>query len=140
MLNIRPFQSSDESDLIALWARCNLIRSWNDPRKDIQRKLQVQPELFLVGMFNDTLAASVMAGYEGHRGWINYLAVSPDYQGQGLGRQIMHAAEERLRAMGCAKINLLVRSTNQTVLDFYDRLGYTRDEVFCLGKRLEQDE
>jgi ribosomal protein S18 acetylase RimI-like enzyme len=140
MLNIRSFQLSDEAEVIALWARCGLIRSWNDPRKDIQRKLTVQPELFLVGMLEDTMAASVMAGYEGHRGWINYLAVAPEYQGTGYGRQIMDIAEERLRALGCAKVNLLVRTTNQPVIAFYTRLGYTQDEVYCFGKRLEFDE
>lgn len=137
---VRAFQLEDEADVIVLWARCNLIRSWNDPRKDIQRKLRVQPDLFLVGMVGERIVATVMAGYEGHRGWINYLAVGPEAQGQGYGRQMMEAAELRLRAIGCAKLNLLVRTSNQGVLDFYERLGYQRDEVFCLGKRLEFDE
>lgn len=137
---VRAFQLEDEADVIVLWARCNLIRSWNDPRKDIQRKLRVQPDLFLVGMLDERIVATVMAGYEGHRGWINYLAVGPEAQGQGYGRRMMEAAELRLRAIGCAKLNLLVRTSNQGVLDFYERLGYQRDEVFCLGKRLEFDE
>ncbi len=139
-LAIRAFQLRDEANVIALWARCGLIRPWNDPHKDIQRKLQVQPELFLIGMLGETLAVSVMAGYEGHRGWINYLAVAPEAQGHGYGRLIMEAAEQRLRALGCAKMNLLVRTSNHAVLDFYERLGYQRDDVFCLGKRLEHDQ
>jgi ribosomal protein S18 acetylase RimI-like enzyme len=139
-LTIRPFQLSDEAAVIALWARCELIRPWNDPQKDIQRKLRVQPELFLVGLIDNVIVATVMGGYEGHRGWINYLAVSPDHQGQSLGRTIMEHAEEQLRALGCAKINLLVRTTNDRVVAFYERLGYRRDDVLCLGKRLEHDE
>ena len=139
-LHIRPFDAADEADVIALWARCDLIRPWNDPRKDIQRKLRVQPELFLVGCLSDRVVATIMAGYEGHRGWINYLAVAPDYQRHGLGRLMLSAAEERLRASGCPKINLQVRSTNGAVIAFYERLGYARDDVVSLGKRLEDDQ
>lgn len=138
-LDIRPFAPADEAAVIALWARCDLIRPWNDPRKDIARKLQVQPELFLVGARAAEIVASVMAGYEGHRGWINYLAVAPEYQGQGFGRALMDAAETRLRSLGCPKINLLVRDSNTAVIDFYERLGFTRDAVFSFGKRLEID-
>ncbi len=78
--------------MIALWQRCNLVHPSNDPRKDIRRKLQVQPEMFLVGIVGQELVASVMAGYEGHRGWINYLAVSPDIAIQGFGKAIMTEA------------------------------------------------
>jgi ribosomal protein S18 acetylase RimI-like enzyme len=139
-LQIRPFQLADEAQLIELWTRCDLVRPWNDPRKDIRRKLQAQPELFLVGVLDGVIVASVMAGYEGHRGWINYLAVAPEQQGRGLGRAIMDAAERLLHERGCPKINLQVRSTNTAVLDFYERLGYARDDVVSLGKRLENDE
>jgi ribosomal protein S18 acetylase RimI-like enzyme len=139
-LQIRPFQLADEAQLIELWTRCDLVRPWNDPRKDIRRKLQAQPELFLVGVLDGVIVASVMAGYEGHRGWINYLAVAPEQQGRGLGRAIMDAAERLLHERGCPKINLQVRSTNTAVLDFYGRLGYARDDVVSLGKRLENDE
>jgi ribosomal protein S18 acetylase RimI-like enzyme len=138
-LRIRPFQAADEAPVIELWARCDLLRPWNDPRKDIQRKLRIQPELFLVGLLEGTIVASAMAGYEGHRGWINYLAVAPERQGQGLGRAIMHAAEQLLRERGCPKINLQVRAANTAVLDFYAHLGYARDDVVSLGKRLEED-
>lgn len=139
-LEIRPFQSSDEAAVIALWEACGLTRPWNDPKKDIARKLAVHPELFLVGTDDDAVVASVMAGYEGHRGWINYLAVAPNYQGSGAGRQLMDAAEERLRALGCPKINLQVRTSNDAVRKFYERIGYTLDDVVSFGKRLEHDE
>ncbi len=79
-MQIRPFQPQDEETIVALWQRCHLVRPSNDPRKDIQRKRKVRPDLFLVGVLDGTIVASVMAGYEGHRGWLNYLAVNPDHQ------------------------------------------------------------
>ena len=138
-LFIRPFQTPDESAVIALWNECGLVRPQNDPRKDIQRKLQVHPELFLVGLHEDKIVASVMAGYEGHRGWINCLAVSPSRRRTGFGRVMMDAAEARLRALGCPKINLQVRTSNRDVLAFYQAIGFVPDEVVSLGKRLKSD-
>lgn len=137
---IRPFQLTDETAVISLWQRCDLIRPWNDPHKDIQRKLAVQPELFLVGELDGALVASAMAGYEGHRGWVNYLAVCPDRRKQGLARQLMSHIEERMLALGCPKLSLLVRNTNQEALAFYERLGYQVDAAVSLGKRLISDE
>lgn len=83
--------------------------------------------------------ASVMAGYEGHRGWINYLAVTPSYPKKGIGQRMMADAEARLRMLGCPKINLLVRTTNASVIEFYRKIGFKIDEVVSLGKRLEED-
>lgn len=139
-LSIRPFQLADEASVIALWARCDLIRPWNDPQKDIQRKLQLQPELFLVGVQQGRVVATVMAGYDGHRGWLNYLASAPELRSQGLGRAMVAAAEERLRALGCAKINLQVRRSNSAAVAFYQQLGYHEDDVLSMGKRLIQDD
>ncbi|MGM9485947.1 GNAT family acetyltransferase [Ideonella sp. YS5] len=138
---IRPFEPADETQAIALWQRCGLTRPWNDPAKDIRRKLAEQPELFGVLAGEDgQVVGTVMAGYEGHRGWINYLAVDPACQGQGLGRQLMDWAEARLRERGCPKINLQVRRGNEPVLAFYAALGYADDSVVSLGKRLEHDD
>ncbi|MBD2460211.1 GNAT family acetyltransferase [Oscillatoria sp. FACHB-1407] len=137
---IRVFEPADESAVIALWQQCGLTRPWNDPHKDIRRKLQIQPQLFLVGVIEQAIAATVMAGYEGHRGWINYLAVAPQHQRQGLGKAIMAEAERRLREMGCPKISLLVRSSNREVIEFYQQLGFTIDDAVSLGKRLEHDD
>lgn len=137
---IRPFNPADEEDVVRLWQRCGLIRPWNDPRKDIRRKLEVRPDLFLLGMVDSRIVATVMVGYEGHRGWINYLAVDPDHQRLGYGRALMAEAERLLRAEGCPKINLQIRATNQGVIEFYRRLGYAVDEVVSMGKRLEHDD
>ncbi|MBN3885037.1 MAG: GNAT family acetyltransferase [Nostoc sp. JL34] len=139
-IEIRTFELTDESAVIALWMRCGLTRPWNDPKRDIERKLCVQPHLFLVGTTGQELIATVMAGYEGHRGWINYLAVAPQYQRQGIGRLMISEAEQLLVEAGCPKINLLVRTTNSEVIRFYERLGYVVDDVISLGKRLESDE
>jgi len=139
-IEIRPFLLSDKEDLIKLWVECELVVPWNDPHLDIQRKLKIQPELFLVGFLEGRLIASVMAGYEGHRGWVNYLAVHPEYQRRGIGRSMMERVEQLLLALGCPKINLQVRKTNQGVINFYQRIGFNDDNVTGMGKRLIKDE
>jgi ribosomal protein S18 acetylase RimI-like enzyme len=138
-MDIRTFRIEDQPAVILLWEECGLVRPWNDPKKDIERKLRVGAELFLVGVVNDRVVATVMAGYEGHRGWINYLAVAPETQRTGLGREIMNEAERRLRAAGCPKINLQVRGDNNRAIDFYRAIGYVPDDVVGMGKRLETD-
>jgi ribosomal protein S18 acetylase RimI-like enzyme len=137
-LLIRPYAPTDEDAVIALWQRCQLVVPWNDPKQDIALKLQVQPELFLVGLVESQLVATVMAGYEGHRGWLNYLAVNPDYQQQGIGRQMVEAATTKLKAMNCPKINLQIRSSNTAVIEFYRQLGFKLDDVVSMGKRLTE--
>jgi len=138
-LLIRPFQTEDEDALVALWKMCELTVPWNNPHKDIARKLQVQPELFLVGILDNSLIATVMGGYEGHRGWINYLAVHPDFRENGYGQEIMNSVETGLREMGCPKINLQIRRGNNKIAFFYQKLGFTYDHVISMGKRLEAD-
>jgi len=138
-LVIRAYRPQDEAAVVQLWLQCNLVIPQNNPRRDIQRKLQVNPEWFLVGIMGGHIVATCMAGYEGHRGWINYLAVSPHHRRQGIGRKIMEEAERLLSSAGCPKINLQVRETNREVIKFYERIGYTRDLVVAMGKRLERD-
>ena len=139
-LSLRAFCPADEAAVLALWRACQLVRPWNDPRKDIARKLRVNPEWFLVGEWAGRVVATVMIGYEGHRGWINYLAVEPALQRSGVGRALMAEAERMLRAAGCPKIALQVRRTNADALAFYERLGFAADDVVSLGKRLERDD
>ena len=139
-MDIRPFESRDTASVVGLWEACELTRPWNDPRRDIARKVAVDDGLFLVGEVDGAVVASVMAGYDGHRGWVNYLAVDPARRGHGHGRALMHEAEARLAARGCPKVNLQVRDTNDGVLAFYARLGYVVDAAVSMGKRLESDE
>jgi len=136
---IRPYTPEYEAQVIALWERCNLIRPVNNPKRDIQRKLKVNPELFLVGLIDGKVAATAMGGYEGHRGWVNYLGVDPVYRKKGLGRQMMTALEEKLLERGCPKLNLQVRIGNTEAMKFYERIGYKQDEAISMGKRLIPD-
>ena len=139
MMRIRRFKRSDSAAVIKLWQDCGLTRPWNDPERDVERKLEDDAELFLVGTVENRVIASVMAGYDGHRGWIYYLAVDPDSQRASCGRRLMDEVERRLKARGCAKISLMVRSSNQQVKEFYAKLGYVQDDVIALGKRLIAD-
>ena len=126
--------------MIALWQAAGLTRPWNDPRKDIARKLSLQPELFLVGELDGELIASAMAGYDGHRGSLYYLAVAPAQQRRGHARALMAEVEARPRALGCPKLNLQVRLDNADARGFYAQLGYELEERIDFGKRLEHDE
>ena len=138
-LEIRPYSEADQDAVVELWRECGLVAPQNDPVKDIHRKLHVRREMFLVGLLGARLVGTVMAGYEGHRGWINYLAVARDCRRRGFGRRLMDEAEALLRAAGCPKINLQVRSPNTDVIGFYKGIGYAVDDVVSMGKRLEED-
>jgi ribosomal protein S18 acetylase RimI-like enzyme len=138
-MEIRPYQPSDEEAIIQLWIDCDLVVPQNNPKRDIERKLKVNSEWFLVGTLDGEVIASCMAGYEGHRGWINYLAVSPKYRRHGLATRMMNEAEHLLKKAGCPKINIQIRSTNREVIEFYKSVGFDFDPVMSMGKRLESD-
>ena len=139
-LLIRPFKEVDEEALVTLWKICKLTVPWNDPYKDIARKIKVQAELLLVGQLEDKLIASAMAGYDGHRGWINYFAVHPEFQGRGYGKQLMDNVENRLRELGCPKIILQIREGNDKVFSYYQKLGFVEEKRTNMGKSLEDDQ
>lgn len=136
---IRPFAPADESQVVSLWHACELVRPQNDPHKDIARKLRVNGSWFLVGEEEGRIVGTVMVGYEGHRGWINYLAVEPAQRRDGRGRALVAAAEDILRSAGCPKLNLQVRTGNREAIEFYERIGFKIDDCISLGKRLEAD-
>lgn len=138
-LEIRAYTEGDADEVVSLWSECGLIRSWNDPRRDIARKLDDSPGLLFVGESGGRLVSTCMAGYDGHRGWIYYLAVKPSMQGRGFGRAMMRHAEKRLHALGCPKIDLMVREDNEGVIEFYRRIGYGRDPVAVLSRRMTED-
>ncbi len=134
---IRPYAEADEAGVVRLWREVFPDNPpWNEPRADIHRKLACQRELFLVGDLGGRVVATVMAGFDGHRGWVHLVAVAPDCRRRGFGRALMAAAEERLRQIGCTKINLQVRASNRDVVSFYERLGYAVEERVSMGKRL----
>ncbi|MDW4573095.1 GNAT family acetyltransferase [Microbacterium sp. M3] len=138
-LDIRPFDLADTEAVVSLWQAAGLTRPWNNPYQDIRRKLSVQPELFLVAADGAAVVGTVMAGYDGHRGWLYYLASAPDRRGEGIARRLVAEAEERLMAMGCPKVQLMVRPENGVARGFYDALGYEPFDTWNTGKRLIAD-
>jgi len=127
-LLIRKYKPTDEQKVIDLWSECNLVFPWNNPKRDIERKLNDSPDLFFVGELDGEILACCMSGYDGHRGWIYYLAVKPEH------------AEIKLESLGCPKINLMVRIANEGVFSFYQKIGYMDDPVAVLSKRLYEDD
>jgi ribosomal protein S18 acetylase RimI-like enzyme len=126
--------------VVALWEESGLTRPWNDPWADVRRKAAMQPEMFLVAEVDDGIAGTVMAGYDGHRGWIHHLAVADAHRGSGLGRALVERAETALSSLGCPKVQLQVRPDNTGVVEFYERLGYAPYQTTSMGKRLIEDE
>ena len=137
---IRTFRPGDQSGVINLWRQCGLIVPWNNPETDIQRKLSTSPDLFYVGVLDGELIASCMAGYDGHRGWIYFLAVISAYQREGFASRLIDHVESELIKLGCPKVELMVRKTNENVISFYQSAGYDIDPVMVLSKRLIKDE
>ena len=135
-LTFRPYVPEDQKAVVALWEACRLVVPQNDPIADIQTKMQFQPDLFLVAVAENRLVGTVMAGYDGHRGWINYLAVAPEQRRQGIAKAMIILVEKKLRALGCPKINLQVRRTNTAMIHFYQAVGFEEDDVISYGKRL----
>lgn len=136
---IRSFGLDDTEAVVEIWRAAGLVRPWNDPYADIRRKLSVQPELFLVAVEHREIVGTVMAGYDGHRGWLSYLATRPGDGGRGIGRLLVATAERGLLALGCPKVQLMVRPENTAVHGFYAALGYEPFEVWTTGKRLIAD-
>ena len=137
MVDIRPYESKDQAQVVALW---NEVfpddPPWNEPASMIRRKLTVQPELFLVAHVTGEVAGTVLAGFDGVRGWVHHLAVRASYRRHGLASSLMTAAEKGLAALGCPKVNLQVRATNSAVVAFYRSLGYEVEDRTSLGKQL----
>jgi ribosomal protein S18 acetylase RimI-like enzyme len=139
LIVIRSYRDGDRDDVVALWEDCGLLRPWNDPDKDICRKQAVQSHLFLVAELDDRIVGSAMAGYDGHRGWVNYLATDPAHRHQGIATMVMEAVEKGLAEMGCPKINIQIRADNVQAAKFYESIGFTGDDIISMGKRLEAD-
>jgi len=137
-MDIRPFLESDEPDVIALWAEVfAYAAAHNRPEAVIRHKLTVQRELFLVAQLDGRLAGTVLGGYDGHRGWVDSLAVRPDLRRRGVGTALMRHVERELASRGCPKINLQVLATNAATVAFYEKLGYSVEERISMGKVLE---
>jgi hypothetical protein len=136
-LAIAPIMDADIAAVIALWQACGLTRPWNDPGADIALARRGPNSAVLVGRDGNAIVASVMVGYDGHRGWVYYVAVDPDHRHKKYGRVIMDAAENWLRQRGIEKMQLLVRSDNTGVKAFYEQLGYLEQERVVYAKWLD---
>ena len=135
---IAPAMPDDAAAVVALWQRCGLTRPWNDPHADFARALSGATSTILIARDDAAVIGSVMVGHDGHRGWLYYLAVAPDRQGQGIGRALFAAAEDWLRALAVPKLQLMVRSDNAAALDFYHAIGLAQQDVVVLGRFLTE--
>jgi ribosomal protein S18 acetylase RimI-like enzyme len=141
IMDIRIFDEGDTEEVLALWREAFPEyavpgKPQRDPRLSIRNKLAMQPELFFVGLLNERLIGTVMAGYDGHRGWMYSLAVAEDERGNGYARALVEHAERALAAIGCPKLNLQLMANKPETQAFYAKLGYQMDEVVSFGKRL----
>jgi len=138
-LKIRSFSEEYTELLIELWTEAGLIKPWNDPYKDILRKMDEDPSMFFIGLNEKELIASCMVGYDGHRGWMYYLAVKKKHRNKGYAKQLVNYAEQVLKDQGCPKVELMVREDNTDVIDFYSIVGYNVETVKVMSKRLIPD-
>jgi ribosomal protein S18 acetylase RimI-like enzyme len=139
-LNIRTYRHGDEIEIINLWRDCGLIVPWNNPETDIARKCADSPELFFIAELDSKIVGSCMAGYDGHRGWIYFLAVTPAEQRKGIAAKLVSRVEAELIQLGCPKLELMVRKTNHEVVSFYGSIGFDPDPVMVMSKRLIKDQ
>jgi ribosomal protein S18 acetylase RimI-like enzyme len=138
-MKIRPYEERDEEAVAKLWREAFPDDPpWNVPEEDIRRKLQIQRELFLVSAIGEEIAGTAMAGYDGHRGWVYCVAVDPAHRRKGIGRALMDRVERDLTRMGCRKLNLQVRKSNEEAAAFYEKLGYSVEDRVSMGKLLEK--
>jgi ribosomal protein S18 acetylase RimI-like enzyme len=134
------YQAEDQDAIVELWQQCGLVVPWNNPLTDIARKIADSPELFFTGKTNGKLVASCMAGYDGHRGWIYFLAVAISEQRKGFAAQLVAHVEAQLIELGCPKLELMVRDRKREMIAFYEAIGFNLDPVRVLSKRLQQDD
>jgi len=138
LLSIVTYQHSHFENVALLWREAfPNDPPWNAAELAIPAKLKIQPELLLVATDGCSVVGTIMAGYDGHRGWLYAVAVLRSHQRQGIGTALVREAEARLAAMGCSKINLQVRSSNTAVVSFYRSLGYELEERVSMGKRMQ---
>lgn len=135
-METRHLTSADRDDAVALWQASELTRPWNDPAGDFDRAIAGSTSTVLGAFEQDRMVATVMAGHDGHRGWVYYVAVDPAARNRGLGTGVMRSAEAWLRDQGAVKLNLMVRSSNAAAREFYERLGYEDGEVTVMGRWL----
>lgn len=140
VLAITPLEAKNTAALVALWEACDLTRPWNNAHQDIEKALNTGTAEIFTGWLEDELVASVMCGFDGHRGWLYYLAVAPAHRGTGFGRRILEEAETWLQAQGAHKVQLMIRGDNQFVRTFYEKQGYGFEDRVVMAKRLDDSQ
>ena len=134
---VRTYRASDQDKIIDLWQTVFPdALPHNDPLLDIHRKQAIQPELFLVACDGESVVGTCMGGFDGHRGWVYFVAVQPEFRRQGIASGLMHQLEARLLNLGCPKLNLQVRDTAPEAVLFYEYLGYSVEKRTSMGKIL----
>ena len=136
MLEIGDLRPDEVEAAVALWETCGLTRPWNDPRADIALALGKPSSTVLAGSIDDRLVGTAMTGSDGHRGWVYYLAVAPDFRGAGHGARMMQAAADWLKARSVPKLHVMIRTENVAVAAFYAKLGYEKSDTITMTKRL----
>ena len=135
---IRPALPNEAEAIISLWSLCELTRPWNDSRQDYDRALGTSNSTILIALNSDVILGSVMVGFDGHRGWLYYLAVDPEYRRKGIAHRLVIAAEDYLRRLGCPKVELMVRNDNDTAKKFYQELGWEHQAVNVYARWLNE--
>ncbi len=135
-INIRKFSITDKSEVISLWKTCGLIVPSNNPEDDIELKIKFQPDLFFVAEIEGKVIGTVMTGFDGHRGWLNYLGVDPVFRKCGFGRSLVEYSINKLKELGCPKLNIQIRTGNTAVTDFYKKLGFQNHDVIGMQIKL----
>jgi ribosomal protein S18 acetylase RimI-like enzyme len=136
-MDISRLDPTEAPQAVALWEESGLVRAWNNPQADIQAALACATGTILAAREAGRVVGTVMAGYDGHRGWLYYVAVAQDQRGRGLGRALIAEAERWLAAQGARVIRLMVRAENEGVVGYYRALGFEESHMIVMGKRLE---
>ncbi len=135
-LAVRPARAGDGDAVIALWRSAGLVVPWNDPVRDIAFCRAAPTAELFVGESGGTVVATTMAGHDGHRGWLYYVAVAAGYRGRGIGRRIVRHAEAWLGARGVPKVQIMIRDGNRAVEAFYRKIGYEIEPRVVMAHRL----
>jgi len=140
-VTIMPYSDpAHRSQVVALWDSVfGYEAAHNKPTVVIEKKMEANDQLFFVAATEASVIGTIMAGYDGHRGWIYSLAVSPLHRRQGVGSRLISAAEQSLRGKGCMKVNLQIMEGNESVTEFYSALGYSVERRISMGKRLPEN-
>ena len=137
MIKIRRFKKKDKNSVIALWKDVfNPQKPHNDPELVINMKVSFNDGLFFVACENTKIIGTIMAGYDGHRGWIYSLAVLQKYRRKGIGTKLVKKALNELINLGCVKVNLQINKDNQSVVNFYKKVGFSIEDRISMGKKL----